>query len=314
MLTRPDDVLLEASERNLQRFGDTATGACWPNETDRRTRFDVMLDLINCPPNSHVVLCDFACGTGELLAHIRRRGFRNIVYVGADRSATALQCARAKFPEETFVEIDVHAPGADLSAIACDYLVANELFTVKYGMSHEQMWSFLVSTIDRLWPMVRRGLAFNVMSKVVDRERDDLFHLTMDDAARLLHRLAGQQCVCEQTTDFTSTLPLPIAASRRRPSHLLSLPRNPHCRYWSLRRTGRCRCCDRCYPQLIDLSPYLRRIDASRFYTNHGPLVCELERRLADHFRIAAGHCGVSKLWHGRVNGRNSRSRGSGDT
>jgi hypothetical protein len=49
-----------------------------------------MLDVIDCPPESPVVLCDFACGTGEPLAHIQRRGLRNIGYIGVDRSATAL--------------------------------------------------------------------------------------------------------------------------------------------------------------------------------------------------------------------------------
>ena len=47
--------------------------------------------------------------------------------------------------------------------------------------------------VELLWPHVRRGLAFNVMSKVVDWEREDLFHLPMDDSACLLHRLAGRR-------------------------------------------------------------------------------------------------------------------------
>ena len=32
-------------------------------------------------------------------------------------------------------------------------------------------------------------------------------------------------------------------------------------------------------PTAERIEPYLRRIDASRIYTNHGPLVCELECR-----------------------------------
>jgi len=43
-------------------------------------------------------------------------------------------------------------------------------------------------------------------------------------------------------------------------------------------------------PQLPDaarLLPYLRRIDDSRTYTNWGPLVTELEQRLASHFGLA---------------------------
>lgn len=190
---RPDDVLLRYFDRRLRECGDTAAGAYWPNEVDRRTRFDVMLDVIEAAPGTPQVLCDLGCGTGELLAHIRRRGLGNITYIGADRSALAIAHARAKFPGAAFIEIDVNAPDADLDEIACDYLVANGLFTAKFELSHEQMWSFLTATIERVWPVVRRGLAFNAMSKAVDWERDDLFHLSMEDAACLLHRLAGRR-------------------------------------------------------------------------------------------------------------------------
>jgi len=39
-------------------------------------------------------------------------------------------------------------------------------------------------------------------------------------------------------------------------------------------------------PTADRLLPYLKRIDATRTYTNWGPLVSELERRLADHFAL----------------------------
>ena len=40
-------------------------------------------------------------------------------------------------------------------------------------------------------------------------------------------------------------------------------------------------------PEAARLVPYLERIDAGRRYTNGGPLVCELESRLARHFDVA---------------------------
>src|SRR5512133_60881 len=96
MSDNPDDRLLEYFDRRLTECGDTPQGAYWPNQTDRRTRFDVMLDVINVSAEVPVVLCDLGCGTGELLPHIRMRGLRNIAYIGADRSALALSYARAK--------------------------------------------------------------------------------------------------------------------------------------------------------------------------------------------------------------------------
>jgi SAM-dependent methyltransferase len=190
---RPDDLIAQRYDEVLRRHGDTALGAHWPNEADRRKRFDVMLDLLGTRRGEPGVVCDFGCGTGELLAHLRRLGLHHLDYVGADRSAVALGHARRKFPTARFVEIDVVAPDAPVGALACDWLLCNGVFTVKWELEEEQMWAFLQAALDRLWPVVRRGLAFNVMSKAVDWERDDLFHASMDRLARLLHGMAGRR-------------------------------------------------------------------------------------------------------------------------
>jgi SAM-dependent methyltransferase len=186
------DVLLRRGDDALKKFGDTPQGANWPNERDRLTRFDVMLDVMLDVPKTPVVFCDFGCGTGELLAHIRRRGLQNIAYFGVDRSGLALDLARRKFPETRFLNLDVADPACDLGAIACDYLCINGLFTVRWEFPHDAMWEFLDRTVRRLWPQIRKGIALNAMSKIVDWERDDLFHVPMDQMARLLHSLAGR--------------------------------------------------------------------------------------------------------------------------
>jgi dTDP-4-amino-4,6-dideoxygalactose transaminase len=252
---RPDDILVRIFDQRLLGLGDTPQGAYWPSEADRHTRFDIMLDVLQSRPDVPVVLCDLGCGTGELLAHLRRRGVGNVSYVGVDRSKVALSHARRKFPDVTFIEMDVNAPDADLDQIACDYMVVNGLFTAKFDLSHDEMWAFLVSTITRVWPKIRRGLAFNVMSKIVDWERDDLFHLPLDDAAKLLHRLAGRR------VRFRADYGLyEYTAFAFKPDDVPVLrPQLPHAER---------------------LVPYLRRLDRTRVYTNHGSLQIELERRI----------------------------------
>jgi SAM-dependent methyltransferase len=191
---RPDDLILSHMDEYLRQFGDTAKGAHWPNEKDRITRFDVMLGVIRDPSEPQIV-CDFGCGTGEMLSRIRSLGLNNIKYIGVDRSELALGYARKKFPDECFLEMDVLAHDANVEELSCDYLVSSGVFTVKWEMSNEEMWAFVSETLQRLWPVVRKGMAFNVMSKAVDWERDDLFHASMDDMARLLHKLAGRRIV-----------------------------------------------------------------------------------------------------------------------
>lgn len=191
---RPDDLILQRYDSLLAQHGDSAQGAHWPNETDRHTRHEVMLGLIP-DRTAPAVLCDLGCGTGALLDHIRAQGLTRLDYLGADRSAAALAFARQKHPEARFVEIDVNDPTAAIDQLACDWLVCNGVFTVKWELADAQMWAFLAATLHRIWPVVRRGLAFNVMSKAVDWERDDLFHASMDDMALLLHRMAGRRVV-----------------------------------------------------------------------------------------------------------------------
>jgi dTDP-4-amino-4,6-dideoxygalactose transaminase len=284
---RPDNILLRFFDRRLAERGDTPEGAYWPNQHDRLTRFDVMLDVIRCPPGTPTVLCDLGCGTGELLGHIRRRGLRDITYIGIDRSTAALDLARAKFPDATFIALDVNAPDAVLEPIACDYLVANGLFTAKFDLSQQQMWEFLIATIGRVWPQVRRGLAFNVMSKVVDWERDDLFHLPMDDAARLLHGLAGRHVRMRADYglyEYTAYAYRPARAdppaggrADAAPSPLTAPATDPVAVLRPL------------LPPSARLLPYLRRIDAARRYTNHGQLTVELETRLGGMLGLPEG-------------------------
>jgi dTDP-4-amino-4,6-dideoxygalactose transaminase len=247
---------------------------------DRRVRFDVMLDVIERRADTSVVLCDLGCGTGELLTHIRERNLRHITYIGADRSAVALAHARAKFPDTTFVEIDVNTPGADFDRLSCDYLVANGMFIAKFELTYDQMWSFLISTIEQVWPKIRRGIAFNVMSKVVDRESDDLFHLPMDEAARLLHRLAGRRVrlradygLCEYTA---------YAYKPEPPNALLAAAALG-------RASGAVPALRPLLPRVDRLVPYLSRIDAARIYTNHGPLATEFGHRLESHLGLPRG-------------------------
>lgn len=81
---------------------------------------------------------------------------------------------------------------ADIEALSCDVLIANGLFTVRREMDQEAMWTFMTDLLRKVWPVVRRGVVFNVMSPIVDWEREDLFHVSYDRMAAFLHDLAGR--------------------------------------------------------------------------------------------------------------------------
>lgn len=272
---RPDDRLLAYYDDHLRRHGDTAQGAAWPDEAGRIRRFDVLTEALRNEPGSPV-LCDLGCGTGELLRHLHARGRADIGYIGVDRSELALSHARAKYPEARWVGLDVlAADDHELDALACDYLVANGLFTVRHDLSDEAMWAFMTGVLTRLWPRVRRAIVFNVMSPVVDWERDDLFHVSHDRMARFLHGLAGRQV--QMRADYGLYEYTCLAFRPAPPEPPPAVEGGPVPAYRPLLPTA-----DR-------LLPYLRRTDRTRLYSNHGPLVAALESRLCDRFGLAPG-------------------------
>jgi hypothetical protein len=62
----------------------------------------------------------------------------------------------------------------------------NGILTVKDNLTHEAMWDFAQNLIKAAWQGANHGIAFNFMSKQVDWERDDLFHVSLDTIADFL--------------------------------------------------------------------------------------------------------------------------------
>ena len=62
----------------------------------------------------------------------------------------------------------------------------NGVFTEKRELSFEEMWLYFTELISLIYNKCNKGIAFNVMSKSVDWERDDLFHLSLDKLSGFL--------------------------------------------------------------------------------------------------------------------------------
>ena len=185
----------------LERHGDTAEGAGWPNEADRVKRFDIMAGLAG-DRLAASTLCDVACGTGAFLSHLEATGRAPAGYLGVDISPSAIAEARAKLPGATFLVRDILAAPDPALPQPFDYIVLNGLFTVRAEVSEAAMWDFMTACLARLWPFARRGMAFNVMSAVVDWTRDDLFHVPQDALCAELFRLAGRRVVLRNDYDL----------------------------------------------------------------------------------------------------------------
>jgi SAM-dependent methyltransferase len=178
--------IVEHYESCLARYGDSHLGVDWPKPQDAQTRYRVMLEVIPAPRPSNVKLLDFGCGTSHLYEHILACGVTGIEYLGLDLSPKFVELSRKKFPKNHYICADILE---DPDAVpTSDYVVMNGVFTEKRSLTFDEMLNYFERTLSAAFAKAERGIAFNVMSKHVDWERADLFHLPFDTLARILIR------------------------------------------------------------------------------------------------------------------------------
>lgn len=172
-------------ESCLEQYGDSHLGVDWPKADDVEKRHRVMLEVIK--PDLHndkVSLLDFGCGAAHLNEYIIQQGLKNIQYAGLDLSDKFVRLSQVKFPENQFFCLDLLDDKASLPQF--DYIVMNGVFTEKRDLSFEEMFAYFKELIARVFAHARIGIAFNTMTKHVDWEREDLFHLPFDTLAEFL--------------------------------------------------------------------------------------------------------------------------------
>lgn len=173
------------TESYFLRLGDSPLGMGWPNVEDAIRRYNVMLDVIRPGSSAHELL-DFGCGAGHLYEHLTREQRDDINYHGIDLSEQFIRLCRRKHPDTDFQCVDVLRHPECLPEF--DYAVINGVFTSRCSMSFEEMFAFVRRILKLLYSRSRTGIAFNAMSKQVDWERDDLFHLPLDTMAEFVCR------------------------------------------------------------------------------------------------------------------------------
>lgn len=170
-------------ESCLDRYGDSHRGVDWPKAEDVEKRYRVMLDVIK-PASQKVSLLDFGCGAAHLNEYIRAQRLDHIEYAGLDLSEKFVRLSQSKFPGNRFFCLDLLDEEASLPLF--DYIVLNGVFTEKRDLTFDEMLSYFKQLVRRVFEHARIGIAFNVMSKHVEWERDDLFHLPFDTLAEFL--------------------------------------------------------------------------------------------------------------------------------
>jgi SAM-dependent methyltransferase len=174
--------IVSECEGDFARYGDTYRGVGWTKSQDHANRrYQVMLEAIRRPTNGEVEVLDLGCGASHLYEYMRANGVRDVRYSGLDLSPRFIAVSQRKFPDVTYYRADILDERTVLPSF--DYVLMNGLFNYKGRASQQEMWAYVQAMLRRAGAIARVGFAFNVMSKYVDWERDDLFHLPLDTAA-----------------------------------------------------------------------------------------------------------------------------------
>jgi SAM-dependent methyltransferase len=168
--------LVTVMEENLLQHGDTYRGVGWTKRQEYADlRYQVMLEGIRAEWPRPLTLLDFGCGASHLYEHIQSRGHAGLQYSGLDLSSRYLALCRDKFPDVTYFDVDLLDPDARLPEF--DFIVLNGIFHNRTGNTPEAAWLYCQRLLTRIAGLARKGFAFNVMSKHVEWEREDLFHV-----------------------------------------------------------------------------------------------------------------------------------------
>lgn len=172
----------------FKKHGDSNLGVDWPNYEDTVIRHQVMYDVIKPQGVSDIsnnTLLDFGCGLGHFYEWIVEHHDHYPKYSGLDINEGFYSTCKSKFPQIDFYYTDILKENI---IPTFDYITCNGTFTEKRNLSQVEMMEFFTSAITKLWSKCNKGIAFNLMSKHVDWERDDLFHVSLDELGWFLKK------------------------------------------------------------------------------------------------------------------------------
>jgi SAM-dependent methyltransferase len=179
--------IVAACEEDLDRHGDNYKGVGWTkSQAHADLRYRIMLEQVRRPIAGRVTLLDVGCGASHLLQYMRTHGVTDIEYSGLDLSTKFLALAARKFPGVSYFHADLLDYQTRMPKF--DYVVLNGLFNYKGTASDDAMWAYVKALLRRVAHIARVGFAFNVMTKYLDSERQDLFHLSLDTMAAFISR------------------------------------------------------------------------------------------------------------------------------
>ena len=159
----------EYYEAAVTKFGASSRGVDWPTQHGQVMRFQA-LDKV-WDGLSNATLCDFGCGYGAYLAHLRAAGFVGS-YIGIDLSPQMIRFAAEKSSRDKSAIFLVSDEPHD-----ADFVVASGIFNVVTSGSRSDWEIHTQNMLDGMCAAASVGLAFNALLEPTPpfKVRDELY-------------------------------------------------------------------------------------------------------------------------------------------
>lgn len=158
--------------QKLATHGPTSQGVDWNSTESQTLRFKQLFKFIDDPTQTFSIN-DYGCGYGALVHYLTTQQYQ-FTYTGFDIAEAMIEKARQLFPQTgqyTFT--------TDKSALTpADYTVASGIFNVKLQTEDTQWRHYILETVQQMWQLSKRGMAFNILTKYSDPEymRSNLYY------------------------------------------------------------------------------------------------------------------------------------------
>lgn len=171
-LSKPLSHINALYSENLERRGPVSTAVGWNTPESQQLRFEKLTSVVDTDTQPFSVN-DYGCGYGAHLDHLLDRGMKVSVYHGYDISEKMLDTARERLGR-FHGELDLRQ--SSTIETEADYTFVSGTFNVRFDASEEEWKRFILSKLDEINRLSRKGFAFNLLSTYVDWQESHLFY------------------------------------------------------------------------------------------------------------------------------------------
>lgn len=163
----------EIYTHRLRERGATSGGVFWSSPEEQSLRYEVLAGIIaEQDLNGGIEINDLGCGYGAFFSQFKDEPFmQGSHFYGYDITPSMIKKAR-----------DLHTdPRAafSLSPVAtreADYSVVSGTYNMCLDATDKEWADYVMDSIDALWSMSRKGLAFNMLDGSKRSRVDDIFY------------------------------------------------------------------------------------------------------------------------------------------